>query len=386
MSRRLLTAFLCSMPVFTVAIVATARTAIDHDQPVEKDAAAAIGHSVAIPAAPSDGSSASADALRGRLAELDGLPDVVTIDRLARVYGPVAFAHRLHAGMSQLRGGCANCHHDPDPEAGVAGCHTCHAASVSAGTLAKPTLKGAFHRQCLSCHRDWAHANACGFCHEEQLGRSEDAPAEGSPNATGGLHRDVVIAPLWVYETQYADAPSVSFHHAGHASSFGVSCNDCHAGESCSHCHDRAAGPRAVDRHADCMTCHIEKNNCAFCHDGRERTVPHHELKTAWSLKPFHNGISCRACHGPPSEFVTPSPNCLDCHGDFDPSEFDHAVTGVPLFGSHAHFPCERCHTSARPGSSVSCSGCHPSDISYPAHMPGKRTVSSSRRGVTSKY
>ena len=33
--------------------------------------------------------------------------------------------------------------------------------------LRQPSLKGAYHRQCINCHLDWSHENACGFCHEQ---------------------------------------------------------------------------------------------------------------------------------------------------------------------------------------------------------------------------
>ena len=32
---------------------------------------------------------------------------------------------------------------------------------VENADLRMPNLKGAYHRQCLNCHRDWAHENEC---------------------------------------------------------------------------------------------------------------------------------------------------------------------------------------------------------------------------------
>ena len=38
-------------------------------------------------------------------------PDVIKIDKLVSKYQPVTFSHKVHAQMSEMSGGCANCHH-----------------------------------------------------------------------------------------------------------------------------------------------------------------------------------------------------------------------------------------------------------------------------------
>jgi len=96
-------------------------------------------------------------------------PDVIRIDRMARYYSPVPFAHKIHADMSEMNGGCANCHHYNQQSDTPAACVECHPSTSGEGTLDQPGLKGAYHRQCLNCHRDWAHENACEYCHTERM-------------------------------------------------------------------------------------------------------------------------------------------------------------------------------------------------------------------------
>ena len=306
---------------------------------------------------------------------LEGVADVIVLRNITRVYGPVRFTHRLHAEMSQLKGGCANCHHgEPGVEKNFSKCETCHAKSVTASTLEQPTLKGAFHRQCLGCHRDWAHENGCGFCHEGKLGPK--AASDGVGGDPLKRSKGVSLQSTMVYETTYESAPAVTFHHIDHAEKFGISCNQCHAGDSCSDCHDKKVERRAADRHADCMSCHVEKDNCSFCHDASARKPAHDAERTGWCLEPHHVDVACQKCHGPANEFVKPSTDCRSCHGSFKGQEFDHAVTGITLYGSHAHYDCARCHIGNGNGigSAVTCDGCHPkSDISWPADLPGKR-------------
>jgi hypothetical protein len=314
------------------------------------------------------------DLFRAQFDHLKRLDDVMTIDSLQDLYGPVRFSHRRHAEMSQITGGCANCHHEHQPSDADAGCHHCHAPSLSVGTFEPPTLKAAFHRQCLACHRDWAHENACGFCHEERATAGNASPASVVPTPDDDRHHRATFEDTWVYRTNYVQAPTVSFHHADHSMSYGVTCDSCHAGETCGHCHDPTAETRPIDRHTDCMTCHTEKNNCGFCHDQQVRGCLPHKAENGWSLMPYHENVSCRTCHGDPAAFFIPAPNCLGCHQDIQPDSFDHSVTGVTLRGSHVHFPCQRCHTRGDVEAPATCAGCHPSSIRAFIATPGLRT------------
>ena len=90
-------------------------------------------------------------------------PDVMVIDALVDLYEPVVFAHKLHADMSNMGQGCAQCHHYSLPD-NVPACTECHLTERSATSMIQPGLKGAYHRQCLGCHTSWDHSGGCNSC------------------------------------------------------------------------------------------------------------------------------------------------------------------------------------------------------------------------------
>lgn len=81
----------------------------------------------------------------------------------------VLFNHKLHA----KRFDCSRCHHDYDanlnnrsPEGQP--CDSCHQAKAQG---AMPSLKDAFHRECLGCHKTMkAGPVSCGACHIRKAG------------------------------------------------------------------------------------------------------------------------------------------------------------------------------------------------------------------------
>lgn len=301
--------------------------------------------------------------------EGDRGPDVLSIDELVHFYGPVRFDHKLHVSMSQMTGGCTNCHHDLGTSTVAAACKACHPAEGAGATLSRPSLKGSYHRQCLGCHRDWSHENGCGFCHREA---AASLPTHGTPDPTdilGVSHPRMEAAPRYVYQTTYAPAPFVTFQHIDHVEIFGLRCVDCHRGASCAGCHGPDAVPRIVSRAQNCYGCHSEKR-CVFCHDVSVRPRFNHAASTGWSLAPGHVGIACVDCHGTDHTMsAPPSAGCRACHGTDD--GFDHGQIGVTLTGSHAYFDCVCCHRGSDAATSVSCAGCH-ADRSYPTYMPGQ--------------
>ncbi len=302
----------------------------------------------------------------------DGVPDVVVIAQLAEHYSPVMFDHRIHADMSQLSGGCTNCHHNSVAGAQVAACRECHSPLRDGGTLTQPSLKGAYHRQCLGCHRDWSHENGCGYCHREQSPRTDVAHVIDPSDIIMTPHPRVQPSGSYIYQTNSPSGSLVSFSHDGHAQAYGLKCVDCHQGGSCSGCHDGSAPVRhAAGGMPSCQACHAT-NNCNFCHADHARPAFEHSASTGWSLEPQHARVACVSCHGRVEAFLTPSTSCRACHGDLSPANFDHRITGVPLLGSHALLECSRCHTGSRADSPATCNGCH-ADKHYPQNAPGAR-------------
>jgi len=101
------------------------------------------------------------------------MPGILVLGAIAERYPPVKFDHGKHVGMA---GACAECHHQHDggTAASCAGCHKvdpdafrknvnlakirpcaeCHPPSWKAERPGMPTLKAAYHRACIRCHRD----------------------------------------------------------------------------------------------------------------------------------------------------------------------------------------------------------------------------------------
>ncbi len=144
-------------------------------------------------------------------------PDTVVLDSLAEFYEPVQFNHAVHVDLAE--GKCAKCHHHTTGAApleprclechkggsdgGVYACRDCHPLKrFEADYLAaldgdrqrfhldKPGLKGALHRNCLTCHVENGGPAGCQDCHArnakgDALFRADIvAPPPGQP--TGG--------------------------------------------------------------------------------------------------------------------------------------------------------------------------------------------------------
>jgi hypothetical protein len=242
--------------------------------------------------------------------------------------------------------------------------------------LRQPSLKGAYHRQCINCHLDWSHENACEFCHA-QAGRQGDTVEPDKTDVLGVPHPLIEAKSLYTYQTRYEKGPVVTFHHADHVGQFGLKCVDCHRGESCSRCHeslkDKAAATKAykVDRLTACGACHAERN-CKFCHSKQAKPAFHHSASANFPLEPFHVKVACTTCHGEPRSFRTPSPRCISCHIHWEEGSFDHAVTGVVLDEIHREAGCGDCHRDLDFAKEPSCQDCHDEPM-YPQRLPGTR-------------
>jgi hypothetical protein len=319
---------------------------------------------------------------------VDEAPDVILIDKLASQYGGAHFNHKLHAGMSQMGQGCAVCHHYCPPGK-IPACKSCHPAEGVSSDLSQPGLKGAYHRQCLQCHREWSHEANCSICHLPKAGAAKSpqsaakapkpAPqaAKDANDATDimGKPHPLITAPdKREYVTPYAKGPIVTFYHQGHVDQFGLRCVDCHQQESCANCHDLkkpASKKKTMEEvHAVCSSCH-KQDKCERCHDTSPRPAFSHD-KTGWPLNRFHQGLSCRACHPTGKPVKKLKSACTACHAGWAQGKFRHAVTGLTLDETHAELGCTDCHPGLKPNLPPTCDGCH--DKRDPAkNPPGKR-------------
>lgn len=304
-------------------------------------------------------------------------PEIVIIDQLANLYGPVVFAHKLHAEMSDMTGGCTNCHHYSPPEGPVPPCRQCHEPTRAASDLRQPALKGAYHRQCINCHLDWSHENACGFCHEQATGRKDAGPkpqaGHDPTDIVGARHPLIKAQPTYTYKTTEPTGPLVTFHHEDHVEKFGLRCVDCHRGDTCASCHDTGGTKqkRTLDHVVTCGACHAERN-CAFCHSHDSKPQFDHRLSTGWSLEPYHRKVACTTCHGEPQAFRKPSRRCTECHIHWAEGSFDHAVTGLRLDETHRELECANCHVGMDVTATPQCTDCH-DEAMLPARLPGSR-------------
>jgi hypothetical protein len=92
------------------------------------------------------------------------LPETFTLSSLENMYQPVVFTHAMHAQMAEE---CVSCHHHS--QAGqTPACDECHGEPFNPENLNMPGLKGAYHLQCMTCHRDVGAPVGCTECHAKK--------------------------------------------------------------------------------------------------------------------------------------------------------------------------------------------------------------------------
>ena len=310
--------------------------------------------------------------------------DIVIIDKLADLYVPVVFSHKLHASMTNMSDqGCQLCHHYTEDKDIVA-CESCHGVKADPNNLRQPGLKGAYHRQCLACHREWSHENGCVFCHAKHQPGAPVPSAESDPtDIVGMLHPRIEVPDTKIYKVDgMEEGPIVSFQHKEHVEAFGLKCVECHQRENCSNCHDMQ---KKVDHHETmmsdphnetCGNCHEQEvaDKCTFCHKTEENGHFNHAKRSSFVLKPHHAALQCRQCHkNDEKRFTKVSNDCTTCHGADWPGEgFDHGHTGVVLDETHKEIACADCHADGI-GKRVRCDACHGLDWE-PAEFDHRRT------------
>jgi hypothetical protein len=118
-------------------------------------------------------------------------------------------------------------------------CKKCHPASRARTDLSVPDLKGAYHRQCMECHREWSKGTECTSCHLKREAGQSSAQALKAARLAGKSHPPLPHPGRVVYETPGQNGSVVTFFHDDHADRFGLRCVDCHRNESCVRCHEK---------------------------------------------------------------------------------------------------------------------------------------------------
>lgn len=308
-------------------------------------------------------------------------PDSLLLDKLVDQYSAVHFNHKIHAQMSDMNNGCPTCHHYSPPGV-IPPCSECHGGETNPANLGQPSLKGAYHRQCLSCHREWSHDTKCIICHIPTQGQTLNGNGQDTTDIIGIPHPVITVPTKKVYYTPYQKGAVVTFYHQQHIDLFGLRCVDCHQKENCNYCHDinkpskRAKTDEQV--HAVCATnCHKD-DRCDKCHGSKEKPAFAH-ASTGWRLNRYHSDLACRACHPTGKQIARLNKECTSCHKGWNHENFEHGVTGLALDDIHIELDCSDCHKNRKFDIKPDCSGCH-DDGRIPSKQPPGKYLNMSQR------
>ena len=304
-------------------------------------------------------------------------PKVVKIDELADKYQPVIFSHKTHAQMSQMSGGCGNCHHY-NTTGPILICSDCHSIERKREDISKPDLQAAYHRQCINCHKEWSHSTNCTSCH---LAKGTTIQNKQESQTLTKNHPEVLEPVKLVYETNYDKGKIVTFYHDEHTNLFGAECTSCHTNNNCTRCHDTeikqtvsSSIPEKINKplsehHQPCFKCH-QDDECTKCHMDKPAGKFDHRLSTGWALNRFHKKLECKKCHGSNKKFVKLNNSCISCHKEFTDGSFQHMKTGLKLNETHSELECEDCHLENNFANKPDCTNCH-DDKNFPNDKPG---------------
>lgn len=309
-------------------------------------------------------------------------PEIVEMDMIGGDYGVVLFSHKLHAEMSEMSGGCESCHHY-NTTGPVLKCVTCHEPNRIREDLSKPDLEAAYHRQCLTCHRQWQRKTNCQGCHINQNSPDKQKTIQRIKNTK---HESVHEPQKVVYQTQSDKGSIVTFFHDSHTKTFNISCISCHHEENCMRCHDvnlknlrddemdnrnKKVHFTFEDHHKACIKCH-EKDGCGKCHRDEEMLQFDHFRSTGFDLNPRHSNLKCSSCHKTEGSYKGLAKNCSSCHSEFASGKFDHRKIGLELDETHIELECGDCHKSDNFAATPKCNDCH-DDKYHPFNSPGKK-------------
>jgi hypothetical protein len=307
-------------------------------------------------------------------------PTVIRMDVFKERYGPVIFSHRLHAEMAGMGGGCESCHHY-NTTGPVLKCSVCH-ETADRKELERPGLLAAYHRQCISCHREWSQTVECQSCHPPIHGNTSAADGGRAAVLKTKAHKVAVEPKKRLYDTNYDKGRLVTFYHDQHTQLFGLACTQCHSRQGCIQCHDvnkdaskelvvSSTDARSEDeKHAACFSCHKD-DRCSQCHRDSELKPFNHLERSGWAIEPYHAHLRCQHCHGSKARFTRVSSNCNACHSLATSGSFRHQVTGLILDDNHSGLSCDDCHAKNNFMAVPSCGNCH-DDKTWPRDRPGR--------------
>lgn len=307
-------------------------------------------------------------------------PDVVMLDKLVDLYQPVPFDHRTHAEMAEMWDGCVTCHHRPpgsktqsaepngharqEDSTEIPACKSCHPIAPEQATIGTPTLKGAYHRQCLNCHREWTGENACVACHAPRDGQA--VAAKLTPDdIVGRMHPPVKAPKEKLFRARFTPVAgaNVLFRHDEHTYRFGLKCVNCHRRDNCADCHHKPVSATQTANQPDTQPVTRPVTQPV--------TQPVQVVIASRSWKQTHT--PCISCHQ--------NDSCNHCHYPDDgiaPEPFSHVMTTQRLDEDHEQLDCAACHQRIKMKESITCGDarCHSKrPVSYPQDRPGRRVL-----------
>jgi len=99
-------------------------------------------------------------------------PETSILSSLIKIYHPVTFFHEMHTLVTE---DCATCHHHSELDQTPA-CKECHGAPFNPENLNMPGLKGAYHLQCMGCHKEMGSGpTGCDECHAKKARKEKEA-------------------------------------------------------------------------------------------------------------------------------------------------------------------------------------------------------------------
>ena len=314
------------------------------------------------------------DQQKGRkLSSVEG-PEFVVLAELEELYEPVVFSHRVHAEMVSFSGGCVSCHHFTPTNSAHPPCKECHPIGISEDQVKQPCLKGAYHRQCMSCHQKWSGSTGCEECHVMKQKKMAIGDDYVQPQ-----YKKCNEPDRMTYKTGYEKAPVVTFFHDNHSKMYCLGCSDCHEDDPCVSCHyqnEKVLSVVSKDTdmmHYKCSACHEvdSKGQCTKCHFKEERTRFNHGTVSGWPLNIYHKRLDCHSCHPKGKRIGKLNSSCNACHSEWSFENFDHGIVGLELDEVHIEAECSDCHEDREFNRKPSCTNCHEET---PETMPGKVT------------
>jgi len=316
------------------------------------------------------------------------VPEECSLYHLVDQYEAVPFDHTGHEDYAD---DCETCHHHASGVEHTPPCRECH--GETSGDLRKPGLKGAYHRQCMNCHREMdAGPMGCEDCHPKL---EDAAPPDKEQLALAAVPDTLRLGHLSVAYT------GVDFAHKLHVE-LTDGCVICHhrskeveVAPPCRECHNT---PQKLQNayHEQCLGCHKTLNirrqkeldarlapRAAAEKSGDEKMAAEYGDKLERFMDQGGSPLNCRDCHAPRTAPRTVNLNHIkEEHG---PVVFDHdthiltAKFCTDCHHSHTGYsPFKSCRTCHGPGKEAAedldledayheqCMGCHEKDDQGP--------------------